>query len=124
MGMFLALLPFENDEDRRGDTAFSKTVLESGPALRTELFEALSSLPSNPVPGAFITYLSREGESEDTHYGNTQTNGYDEPLKCVTVAQLLSLSSHENVRDNVVSKAVWAYLSNLSRNTRVALYWY
>ncbi|MBI5044587.1 MAG: hypothetical protein HZC02_01565 [Candidatus Levybacteria bacterium] len=119
MGRYLALLPFDFDWVK---TDFSHSILEC--TQRSELFEELEKLPSMPVPEQFHTYLGYDPETERTCYGNTQTTNDGEQLMYVLVEQLLPFSTHELVRDNFLNRAVWAYLKELPRKTKIALYFH
>lgn len=118
MGTDLALLPLESES---AGNAFSHSILEC--IRRRELFDDLRELEASPVPEPFYTYRSCEG-GEESHYGDTQTDGEGEPLTKVRVLQLLPFASHESVRDTPRNKAIWAYLAALPPRTWVALYWY
>lgn len=120
MGLDLQLLPVSNRLSSQD--WFSHTVLDC--ERRRGLFEAIQELRGERVPETFHTYVSRDAEYEESHYGNTQTTSYDEPLKHVSVRELLFFASHEGVKDNPLNSAIWAYLSELPPEMRVALYWY
>jgi len=122
MGVDLMLLPMTVDHD--GKTAVTYTTLEI--ERRHELWPLVRSLPSAPVPNSFETLLSTEGPGDWDLWvvGNTQTDSYGTPLRCVLAEHLYSLVDHPAVQDNHVNRAVWAYLAQLPVDMRVALYWY
>jgi hypothetical protein len=119
MGLDLQLLPFDFD----GTFAYSHTVLSC--MRRDDLFEEIAKLKvgdGQVVPPKFMTYVSREA-GRDSHYGVTQTTPYGKMLCYVTVKDLLTFSKHVDVTDNHKNKAIWAYLRQLPKSTKVALYW-
>ena len=125
MGLDLKLLPFDSSVMPLGDGAwaFSHTVLNC--ERRRELFQDVldgTEGLTTPVPENFATYISREND-EETHYGNTQTDPYGEPIQSVPAKALLAFAKHNGVRDNAKNCAVWAYLAELDPETPVALFW-
>ena len=88
-------------------------------------------IPSTPVPKGFNTFLCREdvkneeGEIifDETHYGETLTTNYGDPLYYIIIKDLLQLSNHVSVIGNYTNKAVWGYLENSLPERRIALMW-
>ena len=119
MGLDLNLLPFDGD---MGSMNFSHTVLDC--ERRSQLFEELEGLPAVRVPEDFNTYLCKDDEYEESHYGNTQDTPYGEPLTYVLAEQLVPFASHEGVENHFKNRAIWAYLKELPPRTKVALYWH
>lgn len=113
MGLDLTLLPFDSER-------FSHTVLTCERSI--DLFEEIGKLQAVRVPTEFNTFVAQDDEHGD-HYGNTQDTPYGEPLTFVLVEQLLPFSKYEEVTDNFKNRAIWAYLKQLPRDTKVALYW-
>jgi hypothetical protein len=126
MGLDLKLLPFDSSvmsSGDLGDWAFSHTVLNC--ERRSELFREIQEGTEElytPVPKNFSTFVSRE-DDEETHYGNTQTDPYGEPIQSVPAKALLAFAKHKGVRDNAKNRAIWAYLAALDPETPVALFW-
>lgn len=119
MGLDLAMLPFDYDG---AEFPFSHTVLDC--QREGELFEALMKLPNEVVPEHFTSYLCRDEDFEELHYGKTRKTPYGEPLTYVRVKQLLMFSSHECVQNNHKNRAIWAYLAQMPKETKVALFWH
>jgi hypothetical protein len=124
MGVDLSLIPFFPSE---GNATYSYCVLELN--RRSELWPLVRSIPSQPVPAVFVTLLSPSAEDLDEfcgswHEGNTQTDLNGEPLKCVSVGDLLSLREHPAIAEDWSNRAAWAYLEQVSRQCLVALYWW
>ena len=121
MGVDLDLLPFG---DELGTPDFSKTVLDVGRF--SKLFEEIEKLPTEPIPANFESYVSRDNDKkyQVSHWGPTKENGYGAPMMCTTARDLLTLARNEHVRFNPKNRAVWGYLRNLPRNTKIALYWH
>jgi len=120
MGVDLMLLPMTVDYD--GMTAVAYTTLEL--ERRHELWPLVRTLSMEPVPAFFETLLSPEGPEESWAAGNTQTDSYGSPLRCVLAEDLYSLADHPAVQGNHTNRAVWAYLAQLPAGMRVALYWW
>lgn len=119
MGVDLTLLPFDADTS----IYFSHTVLSL--ERRRALWDPIAEIEKRngrDVPENFTTYLG-QGDDGDPAYGNTQQTPYDTALKYVLVQDLLPVSDHECVTDNYKNRAIWAYLSCLPADTKVALYW-
>lgn len=116
MSLDLSLLPFEHDG---GDFGFSHSVLRLDGD--RDLFDDILKIPQHPVPRKFNTYLCRDDEYEDTHYGNTQETPYGEPLGWIYAKELLAL--RPGSFSGRLTRAAWAYLRELDPLTKVALYW-
>lgn len=122
MRLYLALLPFDADH---GEWGFSHTILSL--ERRSELFDAILKLEEErgqPVPEEFGTYLCRDDEYEEAHYGNTQGTPYGEQLMWVSAGGLMGFGWHESISETPKNDAAWAYLRALPPQTKVALYWY
>lgn len=137
MGLDLRLLPIEHDG---GSFSFSHSILNCHDTERG-LYNALMKMEKGAegerVPSDFSTFVSRDDEVwvrcpacgdqkakyEETHYGNTQETPCGEPVRCVRVSDLLRLKdiATDRCRQN---RAVWAYLSEMDPNMRVALFWH
>lgn len=110
MGVDLILLPF--DGDIPGVLCFSQTVL---PVPRNrKLFEEIEQLPNTKVPKGFTSYLSRDDEYEEPHYGDTTINPYGEPVVYVLAGWLKKVG---------LLGATGAYINALDDSAKVALYW-
>jgi len=123
MGLDLSLLPFSRGEH------FSQSVLQC--FRRESLFEEIMRIEKEKgedVPKDFASYLSRGREYQEPHYGITVSTPYGEILKHIPMIELTHLSMHEDVLDNVINRAVWAYLEasvcRLPGDYRVALMWH
>lgn len=117
MGLDLRLLPFDSD-------FFSHTILTC--ERRSELFDALRGVEARngrDVPDNFKTFIARRPDG-DTGYGITIRTPYGENLKYVLASDLVTFAEHNDVTDNAVNRAIWAYLQQLNPNTKIALYWY
>lgn len=119
MGLDLTLLPFDCDQ---GNFCFSHTMLDC--ERRRDLFEAIMKmLKETPVPDGFMSFRGRTQEG-DTSYGVTTTTPYGAPLGWVPAGDLVNLGVHIGVLDNHLNRAIWAYLRELPKETKVALFWH
>ena len=118
MGVDLSLLPFEHEEEQ---VAFTHSVLKC--ARSRNLAKEISRLDASSVPSRFSTHISRNDDYPVTHHGNTQKDAYGQDLKYVFAEELTQFSDHEHVRDNARNRAVWAYLGEIPKDTKVALFW-
>ncbi len=121
MGLDLTLIPVDHESDGWG---FGHTLLDL--ERRRDLFEEIQATEhyeGGAVPKYFATHISRDDKYEGPHYGDTQETPYGKPLLRVSARSLLFHKHHEGVRDNARNRAVWAYLSELSPGTKIALYW-
>lgn len=127
MGVDLKFLPFAYEGM---SSSFSDTVLSL--TRRRELFDEIREIDTKEVPDTFDTYVSREEMYIDVdvdvselppHFGNTQTDPYDDPVEWCFVKDLTELSDLEGVQDNPKNRAIWAYLEELPDKKKVALYW-
>ena len=122
MGVDLRLLPYDADW---GTGAFSHTILSC--ERRRELWEDIAKLPALPVDAKnFTCFASRKIDDPDAEdgYGRVYRDPYGEPMQYVTAQSLCRLSRKRAVRDNHTNRAIWAYLAQLPRQTKVALYWH
>ncbi len=120
MGVDISLLPFDADSG----VYFSHTILSL--ERRRDLWDPIAEIEKRfgrDVPERFTSYMGT-GADGDPAYGNTQQTSYGEVLKYVLVQDLLLISKHEDITDNHKNRAIWAYLSCLPANTKVALYWH
>src|SRR5438876_287695 len=115
----LTLLPFDHEAP---GSAFSHTILGCNGG--GTLYEQIDKLDADPVPLSFRSYLSRDDEWEEAHYGETHETPYGAPLTCVSAKCLLRFRDQEEVAGNAKNRAVWAYLAELPPETRVALFWH
>lgn len=118
-GPILKLLPFT--EHAPGMMAVSNSLLECGrhPAFYERLQE---SITSTSVPPIFLSFLGKDRAGE-TRYGETPTDDLDQPLQCVPAGALTPFGDDPEVQGNPHTRAAWAYLSALSPETPVALFW-
>lgn len=119
MGVDLALLPFDFESDR---FSFSHTVLNT--ERRKDLWEEIARLESKAVPDGFNSYVSRNDDYEESHYGETLETPYGDRLTYVLASDLLAFWDHPGVKDEEKNRAVWAYLNCLNPQTKVALFWH
>lgn len=119
MSLELSMLPLDCDRD---DWGFSHSILWC--SAESLWHDRLKGVPRTSVPKNFSTYLSRE-DGKESHYGDTPTTPYGEPLECVTVGQIIDALNRKGFWD-MSSKdlAVNAYLQQLTKETRIALYWH
>lgn len=111
MSLDLKLLPFDHDD---GKFPFSHTVLRTYGGY--ELGEKLSKCNQLPVPERFSSYLSRNDDYEESHYGETIETPYGERLTYTTAEEILKAVPENH-------PAAWAYLKALPPQTKVALFW-
>lgn len=116
MGLDLKLLPVCGK-----DLDHSHVVLDMERS--KSLFGALMQVSTRDILPTFDTYLCRDDEYEESHYGNTQEDAYGERLQMVAVRELLCFSDHPGVFEESQNRAVWAYLHELPEESMVALYW-
>lgn len=94
---------------------------------RSELWPVIEALPSEPMPKPLNCFLgtipdgSWEGENG---YGECAEDPYGNPLRYVTVADLLTLSNHPAVKDNWLNRAIWAYLSEMPPDWQIVIFWH
>ncbi len=121
MGLDLYLLPFDCDNP---GISFAHTLLSC--QRRGDLFDVLSTLlGATPVPDDFTSFLGyHPAPCGEYGYGHTYEDPYGSSLRALTVAQLLTVSTHDGVQDNHKNRAIWAYLAELPPETRVALFWH
>ena len=85
----------------------------------------LSILKGKSVPDEFNCGEARDATDKMTIYGNVQEDSYGDPLKTLTVAQLLKFAEdNPAILSNFDARAAWAYLAVIKPETRVALYWH
>ncbi len=122
IGLDLQLLPiFSRMED---SIWYSHSVLEL--QRKIELFEKILEVEKKVgsfIPPNFDSYVSRE-KGKDSHYGETTYTPYGDPVKYITVKDLLQFEYHEEVVDHFVNRAIWAYLRELPEKTKIALFWH
>jgi hypothetical protein len=105
MGVDLTLLPMSSSE-------LSLTSLET--CRRRELWPKILALPSREVAESFHNRIT----------GNPPEDKYGQWIKYVFVRDLMTLASDPAVTDNWENWAAWAYISKMSPDARVALYWH
>lgn len=116
MGVDLRLLPFDSDS---GDEAYSQTILELGSDY--DLHDKIKQLPALPVPPSFRSFSGQVETFEGTCYGETKETPYGEPVLFVRAGDICSIRLKDAT---YVERAIWAYLKELPRHTKVALYWH
>jgi len=119
MGLDLTLLPYWSETAH-----FSHCVLELG--RRSGLFERIQEIEAKfgkEVSEGFDSYLSRDDTYEESHYGITIKDPYGGKVRYLNVRHLLRFKYNEGVKNHYKNKAVWAYLKELPRNLKVALFW-
>lgn len=110
MGLDLTLLPFYGDGK---ESNFAHTVL---PLYRDGgSFEKMMDLQATDVDSGFCSYLSRNDDYEESHYGETLETPYGERLQWIRARYLKPL---------VTDAAVSAYLMTLDDNHKIALFWH
>ena len=122
MSLDLTLLPFDSDKGIH----FSHTVLSLLTNVH-DLFDDIKKIDAETgkkVPEDFSSYVSRDDDYEDTHYGKTLITPYGNPVHYILVKDLLELSLHPKVIAYKKHNAIWAYLSQLEPETKVALFWH
>lgn len=117
MGLDLYLLPFECDQET---ISFSHSILNCD--RNYPLFEKIEKLDEQPVEKHFSSYLSRNDDYEEPHYGKTTETPYGEPLGWVKREKLLTFQ--KEAAQTPRCYAIWEYLNALPENTKVALYWH
>lgn len=78
-----------------------------GNGLHTLLVYDLSMLPARLI----------------NEYGKTIKDPYGSDVKYITVRDLLPFRDCDGVMDNHQNRAVWAYLNELPKDTKIALFW-
>lgn len=122
MGLDLTLLPFDADS---GDWAFSHTVLETG--RHYVLFDWIKKLPQMKVPKTFTSHVSRQSKCDkcdEPHYGITTETPYGDAVMYVMIDDLIKIPAEVKATFSVRTKAIWAYLGEFDRQTKVALFWH
>ena len=109
MGVDLKLLPFDCDLEM---LSFSHTVLNV--RRNYELFERIRALPSIRAPKQFTSYLSRDADYEEPHYGVTTEDPYGDPVRCVLAGDLKTIG---------IPGPTGAYIDALDDDNKVALFW-
>lgn len=107
-----------NDSNGRG-SAYTILALQRRPSL----WPLIRAIPGQPVPARFATLVQHTPDEGIWREGDTQTDTYDQPLRCVFVRDLLPLAAREEVQGNTHNRAAWAYLAQMPEDMRVALYW-
>ena len=87
------------------------------------LFEALQALPSTPVGAGFNCHYGLTGDGI-TSYGPCSEDAYGDPLCYVTAHQLLQFADHPGAQNGSLNRGAWAYLTYLTPQCRIALYWH
>ena len=111
MGVDLTLLPI--DSERCPVVRYSHTVLE---VVRDyDLFKRIEVLHSKEIYPGFNSYVSREGDIEECHYGLTVEDAYGRPVRCVLAKYLKEVD---------IPGATGAYVAALPDDYEIALYWH
>ena len=120
MGVDLTLLPLKFDQPNIGiQFSFSLIAVER----RRELWPKIRDLRSELLSPDLCSFYATGADGEPT-FGKTPEDKYGERLRYVTAADLVRLKTDESVTDNPENRAVWAYLSELPADTKVALFWH
>ena len=122
MGVDLKLLPIFSRMS--GTKWLSHSVIEL--QRKSELFEKIIEIEKKVgilVPPDFTSYLSRGEGNEEPHYGETCWTPYGDPVRYVRVKDLLKFQYCDDVMYDFLNRAVWAYLKELPKDTRIALFW-
>jgi len=122
MGVDLKLLIVDGKID--GVPYFSHSMLEV--SRRRELWGPIGEIEKKvgrDVPVNFYTFVGRQ-ENGEHGYGQTNCTPYGDPLKYVTVADLLPIESLEGVQDSPTNVAIWAWMKAMPPETMIALYWH
>lgn len=118
MGVDLTMLPLDADHS---DFQFSHSML--GVERRRELWPLIEKLEQGGLSSNFQSFYG-PGLNGEPGYGTTAETPYGEPIKWASAGDLAKLSTHNTITDNAKNRAVWAYLSELPADTKVALYWH
>ncbi len=124
MGVDLTMLPLDCDReaDEHGPALqFSRSVL--GVERRRELWPLIEKLEQDEVSSSFSSFMGT-GQDGEHGYGNTTETPYGNPLKWARAGDLAKLATNQAVTNDAKNRAVWAYLSALEPDTKVALYWH
>ncbi len=116
MGVDLTLLPLLSKDYW---VAHTKLDLER----RRDLWEPITQLRQQPIPGKLGCYLARTADGE-TCYGDIEGDPYGGRLQWTTAGELLTLKDREEVQDNWENRAVWSYLSQMPPDWPIVLYWH
>ncbi len=124
MGVDLTLLPLDCDyptEDDRPAFQFSHSMLRT--ERRRELWPLIEKLEQGEVSPGFTSFMGT-GPDGEHGYGKTVETAYGSPVKWATAGNLAKLATNHAVTNDAKNRAVWAYLSALDPDTKVALYWH
>lgn len=120
MSLELYMLPLNEGK------SFSHEILSF--ETNRELFDLIISIQNQlgrNVPENFTTFLCKDDEFSDSHYGNTQKTGCNTPLLMVKIKYLLCDEFERLCMESeVINRAIYAYLSKLKPDNYVALYWH
>lgn len=124
MGLDLTLLPFDCDSSI---LSFSHTVLSC--ERRGDLFDAIRVIEEkhgHDTPERFSCYLGIHDKETCGARGYSQVTQtpYGKRLQFLLVSELFPLFTHRDVQDDAKNRAIWAYLSQLPPDTKVALFWH
>ena len=124
MGVDLTLLPLEADHPAEGDKPafqYSHSMLN---IWRSQaLWPKIENLTQERVSAGFTSFMGRAADGEHG-YGKTTKDAYGEPIMWAAAGDLAKLAKSLQASDNPQNRAVWAYLSALQPETKVALYWH
>lgn len=96
---------------------------------RYELFDEIRALDSRPVDiddgidSGVCCYLALNADTGSAHYGVAFKDYYGDPLRIVTVGELLKVSWHDGVRDNFHNRGIWRLLAEYPADWPVVLFW-
>lgn len=120
MALDLRLLPFDHDSVV---LSFAHSLLSCYRSGIAQELLYVNEHHGRPVPEGFCSFVSRRSDGE-SGYGKTHTTPYGEPLQWVEVRHLKPFKEHPSVQGYRRNRAIWAYLSELADDTKVALYFH
>lgn len=109
MGIDLYLLPFDCDLPQ---ISFSHTILKV--PRDYEMFDRINKCEQHPVPKDFTSFVSRDEEYEESHYGTTTEDSYGARVMYILAGDLKTVGLESPIRD---------YINALPDETKVALFW-
>lgn len=106
MGIDLRLLP----HTRTSNGSFDVVTIHRDYAI----FDKIRKLPQMEIDDGFYSYLSEDGDCEETHFGDTIYDKYGYRLKWVLAKDLKSVK---------IPGPAGAFVHAMEDRDRVALYW-
>ncbi len=124
MGVDLTLMPLECDhEGVHGKPAFQFSHSMLNIERRRELWPLIEKLARGRVSTDFTGFMG-EGSDGEYGYGKVRDDAYGQPIQWAKAGDIAKLANHNAVTNDARNRAVWAYLSALDPDTKVALYWH